>query len=531
MKMAPPTPSEKVNRKAKGSGSYSKVAKVGALWSFARESMTQLIAIPTAIILARLLTPEEFGITAAATFFTMMANRLTTLGLNAALIRIKVLRSEHTSSVFVLNLAMGVAVWLALTAAAPAIGAFYRSPETGAILPVAALTFLVIPFGAVPVALLHRDMKFREVAIVNWIAAVTFSILAPVLAWHGFSFWSLVYAQLAANIAQSAAKLYLSGWTPSLAVSGRAIREIFPFGAGVYAKRLIEYGTQNLDSMVVGRVLGMTALGFYDKAFNTMDRFVTRFAVGPGVSFRVFSLIGDDPERFKRGYHKVMLSIAMIALPVFTGLFVIAEPFIVVVFGETWRPSIPVFRILCVVGALKLLNTYAGSATQALGLIWAEVWRQVVYGCLIVVGILVGSRWGIAGAAAGVLVAALAMTCLMQTLMSRVTGLGFVGLIKPWVPGLSCSAGLFLVLRLTEISIRSSQLNPPDWALLLVHSSMGGAFCLLYLLFSRSTDVRALIDETLNDLAPRLARILRRPLPAPAKLAVAGRETSGERLQ
>lgn len=504
--------------------SYGKVAKIGALWSFAREGVIQLIALPTAVVLARLLTPEEFGVAAAASFFLMMANRLVTLGLNAALVRIPEVRPEHTSSVFVSNMVLGVAVWLTLTAAAPAIGQFYRSPEASAIVPVAALSFLIIPFGSVPIALLHRDMRFRDVATVNWAASLTFSLTAPLLAWYGWSYWSLVYAQLAANVTQTATKLYLAKWRPTLRFSFAAMGEVFPFGAGVYAKRLLEYITLNLDSLIVGRALGITALGYYDKAFNTMDRFLTRFSVGPGVSFRVFALLNSEPERFSRAYRKVMLAVSLGGLPVFAGLLVAGPQIVPLLFGDQWHPSIVPFQILCAVGGLKLLNTYASSATQALGRVWSEVWRQLAYAGLLVVGIAIGSRWGIDGAAAGVLGATVVMTILMQSLMRSVTGWSWTVLTAPFVPSLVCSVAVAAAMLGATWGIRSIAPDIGNVPLLTGQVAAAAVVYLAFVLLSGSPLVRALVDEVIDDFAPRLARFLPRhsPRQTPSAAAMPG---------
>jgi teichuronic acid exporter len=119
-------------KKPSGKKYYGRTAKVGALWSILRQAGHEVVAIPTSMIMARLLAPEDFGIAAAASFFIVLAARLTQFGFNAAIVRIKDLRPDHLSSVFAVNLALGLLTYLALVATAPHIGAFLRSPEAGA---------------------------------------------------------------------------------------------------------------------------------------------------------------------------------------------------------------------------------------------------------------------------------------------------------------------------------------------------------------------------------------------------------------
>ena len=151
-------------------------------------------------------------------------------------------------------------------------------------------------------------MRYKAKTVVDWSGTLTYSVVAVALAWNGWSFWSLVYAELARTTVLTTAYLCLGRWRPSVRFSSTAMREMLSFGIGIYAKRLLDYGTQNLDNLVVGRVLGLTALGLYDKAFNTVNKIASRLTLnGPNVTFRIFALIHEDRERFRRAYRKVLL--------------------------------------------------------------------------------------------------------------------------------------------------------------------------------------------------------------------------------
>ena len=324
---------------------YGRTAKVGAVWSLLRRGGQELVAIPTSAIMARLLVPEEFGVAAAASFFILLATRLTQFGFNAAIVRVKELRPDHTSSVFAVNLAFGVAVYFVLFASAPYIGSFLRSPEAGALLPHAALVFLITPFGTVPSALIARRMQFRYMAAGDWTDTTVGAVASVILAMNGYSYWSLVYGQLAGTALRVMLKMYLSGWRPSVWVSSAALRELLSFGLGLQTKRLFEFATNNLDTLVVGRVLGMTALGVYDKAFTTMNRLVNRLTLGD-VYFRIFSIIHEEPLRFRRAYSRLVLSVSMLGLPAFAVAIVVARPLFVLMYGDNWLPAVVPFQLL-----------------------------------------------------------------------------------------------------------------------------------------------------------------------------------------
>lgn len=482
------------------------------VWGFGQEAFNELIHIPTIVILARLLTPHEFGITAAASFFVNFANRFTKFGFNAALVRMKVLRPEHNSSVFVVSVGMGLVSWALLTLASPWIGRFFDSAEAGQVLPVAALAFVITPFGAVSAALMTRDMRYKARTAVDWSGTLTFCVMAVTLAWTGWSFWSLVYAELARATVLTVANLCLGRWWPSVHFSRAAMNEMMSFGMGIYAKRVLDYGTQNLDNLVVGRVLGLTALGLYDKAFNTVNRIVARITLNaPGVTFRIFSLIHEDCERFRRAYRKVVLTATLISYPTLATLVVVAPPLFAILFGERWLSAVPAFQVLCIAGMPKILNAFASTAAQAVGRIWAEVWRQVVSLALLVLAVAFFGRWGIAGAAFGVLVASLTMSVLMHGMLRATMGLTPRDVLMPQLPSIICAAGAATLAVVSGRALRAIDPTPGNWALLVVQSSSAAAFSLSFVLLCRFAEVRSLVREIVVDLAPGLARTVKLP--------------------
>lgn len=490
--------------------SYSRIARAGIFWSYLRQAIAWGLQIPTAIILARLLSPTDFGIAAASSFFVMLSARLTRAGLNTALIRIKTMRPEHASTVFVFNIIMSATICLLLVASAAQIGAYFRSTAIEQAVRLASASFVISAFATVPMALLRRDMRFREVATVQSVALTTESVLAVILAFLGFGFWSIVYGQLAGTFAQTVTVMAFARWTPSVRWSRRAWRELFPIGSGTYMLRLLEYGAQNIDNLIVGRLLGVTALGFYDKAYRTMLQMVSRLnAAGPGVSFRIFALIHEEPERFRRAYRKVLLTVTLIAYPALAGLLAVAPEFFPFVFGPQWVPAVVPFQILCVAGMLKVLNEYADSALQAAGWVWSEVWCQTAYLILTIGGVALLSRWGLSGAALAVLIATSIMFGMLQRLMRVATNISWRDMLEPQRPGAMCAAGILLLVPLTRASAGRAVGDLPDGVLLLAEVTVCAPFYLGFLWYSRFPEVRSLVRETLSDFAPGLAKAVK----------------------
>jgi PST family polysaccharide transporter len=485
---------------------YGKVAKVGALWASSGETIGQLIAIPTAIIMARLLSPQDFGIAAASTFFIQLAKKVGGLGLNTAIVRMRDLRPDHLSSVFVVNMGVSLVSWAALMLAAPWFSVFFDEPRVTGALRVAATVFLANFLGTVEFALLQRQMRFKAVAIIEWVGPSLFLVISVSMAMTGWGYWSLIWSQVVANIGVTCAKVYFGRWRPSLACTRQGLADTVPFGLAIYGKRLLTFGSQNLDSFIVGGLFGVTWLGFYDKAYNTTDKLVSKLSLGPGVMFRIFAILQEERDRFVRAYSKVILTATIVALPVFAGLIVAGREFTVVVFGEKWLPSVVPFQLLCAAGALRVVSSYATAAVQASGLVWSEMWRSAMSLVLIVGFVLLLRGWGIEGTALAVLLASLISASVLQSLVRQVTGLTWRELLVPVVPGTLAAIGTALVVGGVTVAMRSFVPSGAPWHTLLAQTVSGGLFWLTFTLFVRFQALQGVVDEVLADLVPAVVR-------------------------
>jgi len=177
-----------------------------------------------------------------------------------------------------------------------------------------------------------------------------------------------------------------------------------------------------------------------------------------------------------------------------------------VLFGPQWTGAAVPFAFMCVTGVLKLINSYASAAAQAAGLIWSEVWRQVLYLALIVVSILALSPWGPSGAAAGVMLSTATMSALMHALLFRKTALTLRDLARPLVPALTCAAGAAVVAVAVEMAIRMATPDPNPWLLVVVQGPVAALFIVGFLLFAPYADLRALVAELSETIVPKVVR-------------------------
>jgi O-antigen/teichoic acid export membrane protein len=277
---------------------------------------------------------------------------------------------------------------------------------------------------------------------------------------------------------------------------------------GVFAKRLLDYSASNLDNLVVGRLLGATTLGFYDKAFVTVDKVLGRINTGgPAVSFRVFAVIHEDRDRFRSAYRRVVLAIACVSFPILIGLAIAAPELITTMYGQRWASAVVPFQFLCVAGLFKVANEYAGSAAQAVGHIWSQVWRQAVYTGLIVVSVAALSPWGLRGAAIGVLVATVAMSILMHGLLIRITGMSVWDILLPQVPGVLATLAVSAAMVAARAAAAQTHLGGP--AMLVSEAAAAVVAYAAFMKFNRFRDVRVLLRDAADDLGAPIGSIAR----------------------
>lgn len=492
-------------RPRKKQKSYGDTARKGAAWSVVRQGGHELIAVPMSMVMARLLSPEEFGVAVAASFFVLLAARLTQLGFNAALVRIKDLREEHVSSVLLVNLAVGTVSYAVLFVAAPAIGRFFNSPDSGSLVRIAALTFLITPLGSVSGAMIARSMAFRKAAVVDWTDSLVGAIVTIGMALAGWSYWSIPWGQVVAAVVRVVVQARLAGVVPSFRWSRSAISELLSYGLGVHSKRLLEYASANLDNLVVGKMMDLASLGLYDKAFSTMGRLVNRLTLG-GAPFRIFAIIHEDGPRFRRAYTRLILSITMIGYPAFAFAMVAAGPLFDVLYGRRWSAAVLPFQVMCLGGMLKLLNAYASQANEAAGGIWGQVRRQAVGLVMVLAGAAIGTHYGgITGAAFGVTAATVILTVAMQDLVRRITGLAWREMLAPQMPAVFCGALVAGGAFATALALRSRAPAAPSLVMLLGEAAAAGLLYVVFVLFAPFRALRELVGETASEVLPARA--------------------------
>jgi PST family polysaccharide transporter len=328
----------------------------GGLLTVISQGTQFFITSISTVVLARLLTPADFGIVAMVTAVTGLASAFADLGLSEATIQSKEIRHDQVSALFWINFAIGLALMLATAALAPLLVWFYKEPRLKNITLLVSLTFLISGLRVQHNALLRRKMRFLALAIrdiASWAIAVPIAIT---LAWRGAGYWALVILPLTANSVQTAISWVLVKWTPGPPRRDARVGSMVVFGGNVAASYVITNLIRSADSVLIGWYWGAGPLGLYSRAYNLLMLPVRQLSIPAGsVAVPAFSRVQNDPERFARYYLGAVRLMLWISASVLGFLFVAAEPVIVLVLGNQWRGAVPVFQILAVSALVQLL--------------------------------------------------------------------------------------------------------------------------------------------------------------------------------
>jgi O-antigen/teichoic acid export membrane protein len=480
---------------------------VGLGWNGAARLLGQLLQLAATVILARLLSPKEYGLLGMVLVFTGFASFVADMGLGASIIQRSTVTERHLNSVFWLNVATGIALTTAFALAAPLIARFYQEPQLRLLTVAIALSFFLGSLNVVQVALLDKVLNFRTKFWIETVSSVISGAVAVVLAFSGAGVWALV----GQTLTQAAVRVLMmwsqSSWRPAWSFDFAAIRELMRFSGHLVGFGVVIYWSQNVDKLVIGRWIGSAALGIYSLADKLMRLPMASVTdVTTSVMFPALSSIQDDIESVRRAYLRATRMIALITFPAMVALGVLAEPAILVVYGAKWRGSIVILQLLCFAGL-------AQSATNTAGWIFMSqgrtdvLFRLGIYTTTVrAIGVLIGSHWGLMGVAwAYVLGGYLFVWYPVWSRAGRIVNLSFTALLRNVAGPLGCAALMGVLLWLSDRWLFGAWVVELRLAIQIV---LG---VLLYALFARWFRLQAWLEvgDIVLQFAGHRSRVLR----------------------
>lgn len=369
---------------------------IAILWNAVQRYGAMLISLATNVVLARLLSPDEFGIVGLMTVFVSVAGAIVDGGFGAALIQRKDVSQSDYSTIFWSNLTVSVLLIAGLFVSAPAVSRYFHQDVLCKILRIESVILLVNAFCVIQTTRLTKFLQFKQLAVRTIVAAVVSSVVAVVLAFLGFGVWSLVVRDIMNAVVGAALLWSVSGWRPSWVFRWNSFRSLFRFGSFIFISSISNTLYINLQSFIIGRAFSTKDLGYYTQAKKLESVSVeSTSSILSQVLFPVYASIADRREYHREMVRKNVRIITYLSFPMMLLLIVIARPLLTILLGSEWAPSVPLFQILCVVGMMSPLNQANTEIFKAIGRSDIYLVLQTIKRVIGVVFILFSVRYGL----------------------------------------------------------------------------------------------------------------------------------------
>jgi teichuronic acid exporter len=422
----------------------------GLLWSFIDQLANLGITFIAGIILARILSPREFGLIGMITVFISVSESFINSGFSSALIRKKDCTDTDFSTVFYFNLAAGVLFFIILFFSSRAIAGFFNEPQLEAIVQVLGIVLIIDSLTLIQRTILTKRIDFKLQTRISVIASLGSGIVAIIMAFNGFGVWSLVAQRLLRQGINSFFLWLWNRWRPLWVFSMQSFKELFGFGSKLLISGLIDTIYRNIYYLVIGKFFSATDLGYFTRAqhFRDLPSKNLNGIIGR-VSYPVLSSIQDDIHRLKVNYQKLIRSTMLITFVLMLGMAAVAEPMIITLIGEKWRPSIIYLQMLSFVGMMYPLHALNLNMLKVSGRSDLFLKLEIIKKILAIPTIVIGVIWGIKIMIAGMMVNTLIAYYLNSYWSGCFIGYSFREQVKDILPSfglaLLMAAGVFLL--------------------------------------------------------------------------------------
>lgn len=365
----------------------------GVGWSFIDNLSSSGITFLVGLVLARLLTPSEYGIMAILTIFIAVSNSIVDSGFSNALIRKTDARRVDYNTVFLFNLLVSGLLYVVLFLAAPAISRFFKEPLLVEVMRVIGWVLVINALAIIPRTLFVKEVNFKTQTKVSLIASISSGVIGIGMALAGLGVWSLVGQQLSRQLLNTLFLWIYCTWRPTWEFSIQSFKELFGFGSKLLLSGLLDTVFKEIYSLVIGRCYTSAQLGQYTRANQFNQIFSSNLtSVIQRVSYPVLSSIQNEPERLREAYRKVIKSTMLISFACMLGLAAVARPLIIILIGEKWLPAVGFLQIICFSGMLYPLHAINLNILQVKGrsdlFLRLEIIKKIIAVGPLVLGVL-----------------------------------------------------------------------------------------------------------------------------------------------
>ena len=375
-------------------------AASGMVWTAVQKYSTMIIGFISGIILARLLTPEDYGAIGMLAIFMSLAEVFIDAGFGSALIQKKNPTQADYSTVFYFNIVMSLVLYLVLFFSAPAIARFYNMSILTDVLRVQGLVLFIYAFNIIQRNQIRKNLRFKKLSTITIITSAFSLIVTIIMAYMGCGVWSLVAQNIIVALIPCVFFWVTTKWRPSWEYSWKSFKELFGFGSFMFLTSIFTTFSQRITGLLVGRWYDPATMGYYSKASTTSKQMTLSVSgVMIQTTYPLYASVQDDKERLINMVKRITSTLAYIAVPVLCLLIVVAKPLFVLLYSDRWLESVPYFQMLCVGGIAGCLLSVNQQTIAAIGkskvfFVWTII-KESVGITLQVVGLIVWGMWGL----------------------------------------------------------------------------------------------------------------------------------------
>lgn len=353
----------------------------------------------TKIILARLLLPEDFGLIAIASLIIEAIALFREMGIESALIYKKDHVKEAADTTFIILPIVATVLYGIIYVAAHYVAIFYGNDAIASITRISAITLIILSLGSVQFTLLSKDLDFKRRMTPEFVSSIVYALTTVSMAFLGLGVWSMVYGGVLSSFSGLITVWKVSSFRPTFTFNKKLASELIDYGKYILGSSVVIFILANLDDAVVGKILGLTALGYYSMAYSIGNLPATNITHVLGkILFPTYSVIQNEKKKLSEMFLKTFSYVSLLSVPMAFGLFTLSPDFIEFILGKKWLPAVPALKVMCVYGLLRSLNATTGGLFVATGN--AKFQRdvsiiQMVFFILLVVPVT--QRYGLVG--------------------------------------------------------------------------------------------------------------------------------------
>jgi len=430
-------------------------------WSAVQRVSAISITFVSSIVLARMLSPDDFGYVGMLTVFIAVSATLVDGGLGSALIQKQAPTDTDYATVFYFNLTLAFLAYLVLFLCAPAIAAFYRLDQLTPMLRVMGIIVVINAFALVQVNQLVKRLQFGRLTTVDVVPSVTSTAAAIACAYAGLGVWSLIIRVVLNAVIRSTLVWLMSNWRPQRQFSTASFKELMGFGGLVFLSNATETALSQLVSLLIGRAYSARDLGYYTQASNLhhIPQTTIPYVVSQ-VLFPVFSSLQDNVSSVAGALRKSLKGLAFVNFPIMIALVIVAKPLIVILFTDKWIPSVLYFQVLCLGGMVYAANACNVTVLKAFGRGKALLSVTLIKRAATLIALLIGMQFGIFGIVWAWVAGVYLWVPVNAFWAGRVTGYGFVAQMKDVGPTylIAVAAGIVVGLGSPMLRIENNYL-------------------------------------------------------------------------